>query len=225
MAYVPPSRRPGFVAKTTDKPPWIRPARKTQEDHLLELETLFQTPQQGTFNYFVHKGPPPEIRGDLADESSHVPKNVRFIRETHALNHLIVYIMIFPRAQPLWEPGAELWSHTGAEGMISDWKGIKVNFGRPIPVFKGASTRRDRFTFVGWWYVLSPKCTEADLTDVQDDECLERSRNWITRIGRSTRNERTCQRYISHSHPISKRLTNRIFKGRTYERSMGNCFI
>jgi hypothetical protein len=206
MAYVPPSKRPGFVAKTTDKPPWVRPARKTQEDHLLELETLFLTPQQGTFNYFAHKGKAPARSEGPANIEGTLPSNLVIMgKEKHPLRHIIVYIMIFPRAQPLWELGAELWSHTGAEGMINDWKGNKANFDRPIPVFEGASSRRDRFTFVGWWYVVqSNQLLWPNSTDVQDDERPEGGRNRISRIGRSTRNKRTCQRYISHSHPSEK---------------------
>jgi len=61
--------------------------------------------------------------------------------------------MLFPRAQPLWESGGEIWSHTGSEVISDDWKRGKVNFGRPIPVFQGGSSKQDRFTFIGWWYV------------------------------------------------------------------------
>jgi hypothetical protein len=37
--------------------------------------------------------------------------------------------------------------------LVEDSKGDRINFDRPIPVFEGTSTKRDRFHFVGWWYV------------------------------------------------------------------------
>ena len=156
MAYVPPSRRPGFLAKTTDKSPWVRPARKTYEDHLRELETLFLTHQQGTFNYFAHPNRTPIHREDSASIEGHLAKKWNSTTpEAHVLGHVVIYIVIFPNAQPLWESGAELWTHTGAEGMISDWKGAKVNFGRPIPVFEVSKGRKNGNLFMGWWYVVS----------------------------------------------------------------------
>jgi hypothetical protein len=152
-AYIPPSKRPGFQPKTTALPPGYRPkVHKNQADHVHELEQLFQTHQQGTFNYFAYRAPterPPLTFGQKEgfEGISTVPA------PPHPLGHLITYIMLFPRAQPLWESGAELWSHTGSEIMVEDWNGDKVNFGRPIPVFGGGSTRKDKFVFLGWWCV------------------------------------------------------------------------
>jgi hypothetical protein len=157
LAYVPPSKRPGFQPKPNDIPPWSRqnskPRVKTIEDHLQRLESIFSTVQQGTFNYFSH----PKI-GTYAEEQAfeHVPKKDKKIYAPHPLSHLIAYIMLFPRAQPLWESGGEVWSHTGSEVIVEDWKRDKVNFGRPIPVFQGGSSKQDRFSFIGWWYVPLP---------------------------------------------------------------------
>ena len=155
-AYVPPSKRPGLVPKETDTPPWSRPPRfkvDTIEDHLRRIESIFSTCQQGTFNYFSYPGiPTPDKQPEVETDPSTAAEKVF---PAHPLGHLIAYIMLFPRAQPLWDTGAELWSHTGSELMIGDWKSGKVNFGRPIPVFAGASTKRDRFSFIGWWYVHS----------------------------------------------------------------------
>jgi hypothetical protein len=162
-AYVPPSKRPGFQLKPDDTPPWSRqtskPKVKTIEDHLQRLESIFSTVQQGTFNYFSH----PHI-GTYAEEQGfdHAPRKDKKIYPPHPLSHLIAYIMLFPRAQPLWESGGEVWSHTGSEVIVEDWKRDKVNFGRPIPVFQGGSSKQDRFSFIGWWYVPLPQPNLAD---------------------------------------------------------------
>ena len=153
-AYVPPSKRPGFQSQPSDSPPWSRetfkPKVKTIEDHLQQVSSIFSTVQQGTFNYFSypHSGTYVEEQG-----LEHAPKKEKKIYPHHPLSHLIAYIMLFPRAQPLWESGGEIWSHTGSEVIVDDWKRDKVNFGRPIPVFQGGSNKQDRFTFIGWWYV------------------------------------------------------------------------
>lgn len=162
-AYIPPSKRPGFQVKPSDTPPWSRQTQpipkygkpKIQTDHILELEQLFQTHQQGTFNYFAYR-PSATERAPLTFGQKEGFEGIpNPIAPPHPLGHLIAYIMLFPRAQPLWESGGELWSHTGSEIMVEDWKGGKVNFGRPIPVFGGGSTRKDRFVFLGWWCVIS----------------------------------------------------------------------
>lgn len=156
-AYIPPSKRPGFNPKPTDTPPWTRQTSnytktKTHLDHILELEQLFKTHQQGTFNYFANK--PTTSKAPLTFGQKEGFEGIpNPIAEPHVLGHLIVYIMIFPRAQPLWESGGELWSHTGSEIMVDDWQSRKINFGRPIPVFGGGSTKKDRIVFLGWWCV------------------------------------------------------------------------
>jgi hypothetical protein len=161
-AYIPPSKRPGFQPKPNDTPPWSRqsskPKVKTIEDHLQRLESIFSTVQQGTFNYFSH----PHI-GTYAEERGfeHAPSKDKKIYPPHPLSHLIAYIMLFPRAQPLWESGGEVWSHTGSEVIVGDWGKDKVNFGRPIPVFQGGSSKQDRFSFIGWWYVPFPNLNLA----------------------------------------------------------------
>ena len=153
-AYIPPSKRPGFQPKPNDIPPWSRetskPKVKTIEDHLQQVSSIFSTVQQGTFNYFSYPH-----TGTYAEEQGleHAPKKEKKIYPHHPLSHLIAYIMLFPRAQPLWESGGEVWSHTGSEVIVDDWKRDKVDFGRPIPIFQGGSSKQDRFTFIGWWYV------------------------------------------------------------------------
>jgi hypothetical protein len=65
--------------------------------------------------------------------------------------------MIFPRAHPLWESGAALWSHTNSNILVNDWKREKKSCGRPIPVFSVTGRGGDKdfprvpHVFQGWW--------------------------------------------------------------------------
>jgi hypothetical protein len=105
-AYVPPSRRPGFIPKETDTPPWSRSTPKkfkTIEDHLARIEGIFNTYQQGTFNHFCYE---PEVT-TVQERLGYTPRKEKKTYPPHPLGHVIAYIMIFPRAQPLWESGAE----------------------------------------------------------------------------------------------------------------------
>jgi len=180
MAYVPPSKRLGFVIKPEDKPPWtaFRPKATTHdEDSLSHLVPIFNASQVGTFNVFTHRSP---LTVPLGPEDNDQPRPSDSLpyHAPHPLGHLIANIMIFERGQPLWESGAELWSHTVSEIMVDDWKAGKLNFDRPIPVFYGTSTRLDRFEFRGWWLVNSrSRSTLAKSTDTrQENDCTERSR-------------------------------------------------
>jgi hypothetical protein len=157
--YVPPSRREGYVAKPDARPPWIKDrvqrGPKPNSGHFFEeLEAIFSTEQQGTYNHYINREP---IIAPLEFDPTRTPYNTPLPLSTpfHPLGHLICYIMIFPRAHPLWESGGELWHHTGSGTLAEDWKGEKKNFGRPIPVFT-SSIRDARGTkagvqFLGWW--------------------------------------------------------------------------
>ena len=71
---------------------------------------------------------------------------------THPLEHLISYITLFPNAHPAWATDKELWTHTSSQKLVEDWEsGEKINFGRPVPVFRAASARRGPMVFDGWW--------------------------------------------------------------------------
>jgi hypothetical protein len=157
--YVPPSRREGYTPKATDTPPWVRlpkpQFRSSIKQDFQLLEQIFQTPQQGTYNYYLYPNPPQPI---LAYDPTRTPENTPLppSAPSHPLGNLICYIMIFPRAHPLWEEGGELWHHTASETLAGDWKGEKRNFARPIPVFGTSSTgMKGKVHCLGWWWVLA----------------------------------------------------------------------
>lgn len=163
--YIPPSRRKGFKAVTSDVPPGYKPQNGQSDEHERRIDGsyhtksilhLFGIPQDGTFNYF---SPPlstrlsPETsRNGTTDKAGHGDITTTPDTEIrHPLDHLIAYILIFANAHPLWEAHSELWTHTDAWRMIEDEAGPKMNFDRPIPVYTTTEYSKHRMVFNGWW--------------------------------------------------------------------------
>lgn len=179
--YVPPSKREGYKAVSSELPPGYKPRRGKQDGKgdgdpkgdgsgdgdrhsLATLAKLFDTPNEGTFNYFNHipgnSNPRPRPRlpydPDRTPETAPLPPSPPPAEPQHPLGHLVAYIVMFGNAHPMWESHRELWSHTNAQKLIDDEKGLKQNFGRPIPVFQSHGRKGEpgrKTSFQGWWYV------------------------------------------------------------------------
>lgn len=165
--YVPPSKRAGYVPAKTELPPGYRPQRsvdRTDNDpqhHHTVIERVFDTHQQGTFNYFEFIPPPLPPQPGASYDPYGPPHTIPLppspppgATVPHPLGHLVAYVIRFGGAHPFWETNAELWSHTDAEKLIQDESsGQKKNFGRPIPVFSAPARRIAFLEFDGWWYV------------------------------------------------------------------------
>lgn len=168
--YVPPSKREGYKPVSTDLPPGHRIPHRSQGNgdgpgnSLSTIAKIFDTPTEGTFNFFDHlfdehpmrRHPREPIPYDPSRtlETTPLPPSPPPPKPRHPLNHLIAYIVMFGRAHPLWESHKELWSHTNAEKIMEDEAGLKQNFGRPLPVFKTFEPRGARCSmdnFEGWW--------------------------------------------------------------------------
>lgn len=167
--YVPPSRREGYKPVTTELPPGYRTPRDRQVDgdgtatFVPLIARIFDTPLEGTFNYFDYICPTPATRFQGRVLRPYIPEQTPEATSSppsppaparHPLAHLIAYIVMFGSAHPSWESHRELWSHTNAERLIEDDKGLRMNFGRPIPVFQSNGNKEERSSvpgFAGWW--------------------------------------------------------------------------
>lgn len=178
--YVPPSKKEGYKPASVELPPGYKPRRERRDESgspegtgddgrhsRATLAKIFDTPNEGTFNYFNFNHPTPGKRPIPKDrlpydpsrtpETTPLPPSPSSPEPPHPLGHLIAYIVIFGNAHPMWDSHRELWSHTDAQKLIDDEQGLRKNFGRPIPVFLSHGRRSDpgfKTSFQGWWYVI-----------------------------------------------------------------------
>ena len=160
--YVPPSKRPGYIPSSTSLPPARNfPSRErptTTGIQIHQLSSHFTQPQDSTLTFFSYRlelpeqGPRLPYDPSRSAEATPLPPSPPPPPSIHPLNHLISYIVIFPNSHPAWKAEHQLWTHTNADKMMSDWKGKKRNFGRPIPVFPPFKVGwKEQVNFDGWW--------------------------------------------------------------------------
>jgi hypothetical protein len=152
--YVPPSKREGNTSKPETSPEDAASKLDGKQYTKMTIGAHFTHPQDSTFTLFSHYPSAAAEAARAPYDAARKPEETVLpsspvVEPTHPLSHLISYIVIFRNAHPDWESNNEIWVHTHAAMMMADYEGKKVNFGRPIPVFK-ESHRKRSIAFVGW---------------------------------------------------------------------------
>ncbi|ORY25847.1 hypothetical protein BCR39DRAFT_278948 [Naematelia encephala] len=163
--YIPPSKRAGYVPSPSSLPPSARRVSAGAVDSNIktlswdELSDHFQHPQDSTFTYFSYPLPPRpryirrEYDPSRTPETTPLPPSPPPPPPIHPLNNIVSYICIFQNAHPAWDTDGELWTHSNADKLLEDWKGLRQNFSRPVPVFRAIRGSKSVFGFYGWWII------------------------------------------------------------------------